>query len=189
MINDSCSQFKFQQFAESESQSDPLDVNVAGAGERRPIHRAAGSNHADIIKFLIGKGAIVDQVRQRLGLPRPFQLYTKRGGVRLCRLIFTWVAFLLFIFLQPDKSLRTAMHWAAIGGHTAAGQALADAGANLFAVTTSQMSVLHASSEAGRAGFSDFLVKRAGDKKNELFNARDASGKLAIELATMVPYN
>lgn len=40
-----------------------MDVNVAGAGERRPIHRAAGSNHADIIKFLIEKGAIVDQVR------------------------------------------------------------------------------------------------------------------------------
>jgi ankyrin repeat protein len=94
--------------------------------------------------------------------------------------------FFFSICSQPDKSLRTAMHWAAIGGHTAAGQALADAGANLFAMTTSQMSVLHASSEAGRAGFSDFLVKRAGDRKNELFNARDASGKLAIELATMV---
>jgi|AntAceMinimDraft_5_1070358.scaffolds.fasta_scaffold101620_1 ankyrin repeat protein len=78
------------------------------------------------------------------------------------------------------------MHWAAIGGHTAAGEALADAGANLFATTTSQMSVLHASCEAGRAGFAEFLIKRAGDRKKELFDARDADGKLAIELATLV---
>lgn len=39
-----------------------LDVNAPGAGDRRPIHRAAGSNHADVIKFLIERGAVVDQV-------------------------------------------------------------------------------------------------------------------------------
>lgn len=39
-----------------------VDVNAPGAGDRRPIHRAAGANHADIIKILIEKGAVVDQV-------------------------------------------------------------------------------------------------------------------------------
>lgn len=78
------------------------------------------------------------------------------------------------------------MHWAAIGGHKAAGETLAEAGANIFAITKSKMSVLHASSEAGRAGFAEFLIKRAGERKNELFDARDGDGKLAIELATLV---
>mmetsp|Transcript_59238 Transcript_59238/g.118876 ORF Transcript_59238/g.118876 Transcript_59238/m.118876 type:complete len:182 (+) Transcript_59238:283-828(+) len=38
----------------------PVDVNIAGASERRPIHRAAGANHVDIIKYLIQKGATID---------------------------------------------------------------------------------------------------------------------------------
>ena len=37
------------------------DPNVSGAGERRPIHRAAGANHCEIIKYLISKGAMVNQ--------------------------------------------------------------------------------------------------------------------------------
>ena len=39
-----------------------LDVNAPGAGDRRPIHRAAGANHVEVVKFLISRGAIVDQV-------------------------------------------------------------------------------------------------------------------------------
>lgn len=39
-----------------------VDVNAAGAGGRRPIHRAAGANHVDVIRFLLEKGAVVDQV-------------------------------------------------------------------------------------------------------------------------------
>ena len=38
-------------------------VNAPGAADRRPIHRAAAANHVEIIKYLVEKGAIVNQVR------------------------------------------------------------------------------------------------------------------------------
>ena len=42
-------------------EDDGIDVNAAGASERRPIHRAAGGNHADVVTYLIETGASVDQ--------------------------------------------------------------------------------------------------------------------------------
>jgi ankyrin repeat protein len=50
------------QVDEPEDPDNPPDINAAGASERRPIHRAAGGNHADIIKYLLEKGATVDIV-------------------------------------------------------------------------------------------------------------------------------
>ena len=46
---------------EPEDPEEPNDVNAPGAGDRRPIHRAAGANHVDVVTFLIEKGALVDQ--------------------------------------------------------------------------------------------------------------------------------
>ena len=40
-----------------------VDVNAAGAAERRALHRAAGGNHAELCTILIEKGADVNAVR------------------------------------------------------------------------------------------------------------------------------
>lgn len=40
-----------------------IDVNAPGAAERRPLHRAAGGNHAELITILVEKGADVNCVR------------------------------------------------------------------------------------------------------------------------------
>lgn len=57
------------------------------------MHRAAGGNHVEVCRYLLEKGAKVD---------------------------------------QPDKSGRTALHWAAISGHKEAAELLVASGACLF---------------------------------------------------------
>ncbi|CAM9365145.1 unnamed protein product [Phaeothamnion confervicola] len=42
-------------------ESGEIDVNAPGAADRRPLHRAAGGNHVDIMGFLLDKGAPIDQ--------------------------------------------------------------------------------------------------------------------------------
>lgn len=37
-------------------------MNESGASERRPLHRAAGSNQTQICELLIKKGATIEQV-------------------------------------------------------------------------------------------------------------------------------
>jgi len=132
-----------EQYEENET---AVDVNAAGAGGRRPIHRAAGSNSVDIIEYLLQQGALVDQV---------------------------------------DNNRRTALHWAAISGHTAAGRCLVSAGADILATTMSSMTPLHAACEGGRVEFVEFLLQSAkvADKFEEMCNARDSDGKLPLEHA------
>jgi len=38
-----------------------IEVDAPGAAERRPLHRAAGGNHLEVCKYLVEKGAVVDQ--------------------------------------------------------------------------------------------------------------------------------
>lgn len=44
-----------------------VDVNAAGAAERRPLHRAAGGNHTELVSILLEKGADVNCVRDMQG--------------------------------------------------------------------------------------------------------------------------
>ena len=60
-------------------------------------------------------------------------------------------------FAQVDKSGRTALHWAAIGGCTEAAKVLVEAGADPMARTASNMTALHASAEGGKVAFIEYI--------------------------------
>ena len=84
---------------------------------------------------------------------------------------------------QPDKSGRTALHWAAISGHKETTEYLISLKANVMATTTSKMTPLHGATEGGRVEIVRLLVTAAGDKKDEMCNMKDDTGKTPCDLA------
>ncbi len=48
---------KVKECVEGTGAEDKIDVNEAGAAERRAIHRAAGANHMAVVEYLHSKGA------------------------------------------------------------------------------------------------------------------------------------
>jgi len=49
-----------EEYLQNRSEDDEDMINAAGASDRRPLHRAAGSNQLDICEYLLSKGALVD---------------------------------------------------------------------------------------------------------------------------------
>mmetsp|Transcript_52040 Transcript_52040/g.156165 ORF Transcript_52040/g.156165 Transcript_52040/m.156165 type:complete len:179 (-) Transcript_52040:349-885(-) len=122
-----------------------MDINAAGASDRRPLHRAAGGNHEEIVEYLLMKGAAVD---------------------------------------ESDRSGRTPLHWAAINGHSQSALLLVTKGrANVLSTTDSQMTPLHSSAESGHATVVTVLAENAGERKMEMFDAKEAEGRTASMLA------
>lgn len=72
-----------------------------------------------------------------------------------------------------------------MGGHSEAGAALLDRGADITAATASGMTAMHAACEAGHTKFVEFLLERAPDKL-ALCAAKDNNGKVPCDLAVAV---
>jgi ankyrin repeat protein len=143
---------------------DPLDVNGAGAADRRPLHRAAGAGHLAICEYLVSKGAIVDAVSRD-------------------NFVFN---FLFKKYFQTDKSGRTSLHWAAISGHAPIVKYLLQQNANILAVTTNGMSALHGACEAGKVEVVKELlsfVANDEEKKSALSALKNQDNKTACEIA------
>jgi ankyrin repeat protein len=49
-----------EDYLQNRSEGDEDLVNSPGASDRRPLHRAAGSNQVEICEYLLSKGALVD---------------------------------------------------------------------------------------------------------------------------------
>ncbi|XP_049770078.1 poly [ADP-ribose] polymerase tankyrase-1-like [Schistocerca cancellata] len=76
-------------------------------------------------------------------------------------------------------SIRTALHWAARGGHVAAASCLIGAGAEVDARTSLQQSTpLHSAAQSGHAGVVRLLVGASADP-----NARDCRGRTPLHRA------
>ena len=85
-----------------------------------------------------------------------------------------------------DKSGRTPLHWAAIAGHVEVLQYLIGKGADIAAVTSSNMNILHAACEAQKAEVVKFCMEYLSDKdelREQLTNAKNGDGKIPFELA------
>ena len=78
------------------------------------------------------------------------------------------------------------MHWAAISGHTNIVKLLLDKGANLTAVTTTQMNALHGACEGGRvetvATIMEFVVTDEATK-TAITTGKNEEGKTAWDIA------
>ena len=74
----------------------------------------------------------------------------------------------LFFHDQPDKSGRTALHWAAISGHTDIVKFLLSKGANILAETGSKMNALHGAVEGGRVDTVRCLMEHVQNDVNSL---------------------
>jgi ankyrin repeat protein len=87
---------------------------------------------------------------------------------------------------QPDKSGRTALHWAAISGHTDIVKFLLEKGANIQAETSNKMNALHGAVEGGRVETVRALMEFVQGKdelKTALIIAKNGDEKTASELS------
>jgi len=84
---------------------------------------------------------------------------------------------------KADRSGRTPLHWASIGGGTSSASLLIENGANVLAETGSKATPLHFSVEKGNIDMVPLLANNAGNKKLELFRAQRDDGKTALNIA------
>lgn len=89
---------------------DGIDINAPGASDRRPLHRAVGAGHLDIISFLVERGASVDQPDKSGRTPLHWAAMTGSSHA---------VELLLRLGADPfmrSKSGKTTVHVAADSG-------------------------------------------------------------------------
>lgn len=85
-----------------------------------------------------------------------------------------------------DKSGRTALHWAAISGHSEVVQLLLSKGANILAETIQKTNVLHSAVEANRLETVKVImtfVSTEEEKKTALTMGKNAEEKTPWDIA------
>lgn len=85
-----------------------------------------------------------------------------------------------------DKSGRTALHWAAISGHSEIVKLLLEKGANILAETALKTNALHSAVEANRVETVRILMQHVAedaDKKTKLTMAKNSDEKTAWDIA------
>lgn len=154
--------------AASATSDEPINVNDPGASDRRALHRAAGAGHLELCQYFLDIGAEVDAVSGWLLL---------------------WVCtrnLFVFILFQQDKSGRTALHWAAISGHSEIVKLLVAKGANILATTNLKTNALHLAVEANRVDTVRVLMQLVADdaeKKTALTMAKNSDDKTSWDIS------
>ena len=87
---------------------------------------------------------------------------------------------------QIDKSGRTALHWAAISGHTEVVKLLLSKGSNILAESSNKMNALHMAVEAGRVETVRALMEFVAndeEKKTALTMAKNSEDKTPWDIS------
>ncbi len=137
---------------------EPIDINAPGAGDRRPIHRAAGANKVEIVQLLIEKGALVDQ--QDKSGRTAIHWAAISGHVQVGKILVESGANIAV----TTPSGMTPLHAACEGGHPAFVE---------FILKT----------VAEQDALADETVQGAETQMSKLYNTKDADGKLPFDLA------
>ena len=160
-----------------------IGINEPGASDRRALHRSAGAGHLQLCVYFIEKAAEIDLVSfssttQICILPKLCDSSEQyKSSLRITN---------PFPFLQADKSGRTALHWAAISGHTEIVRLLLEKGANIQAETGSKMNALHGAVEGGRIDTVRALMEFVQGKdelKLALTTAKNGDDKTAWDIS------
>ena len=86
---------------------------------------------------------------------------------------------------QTDKSGRTALHWAAIGGFAETCSFLLSNGADLYAKTATEMNALHAACEAQKIDVVKVMFAACPDDESKAkLSAETCEGKTAWDIAS-----
>ncbi len=101
------------------------DVNAANAHHVTPLLEATGQGHVEVVRHLVGRGALIDYTGMAEG--SPLMLAAFMGQVKILR---------LFLGAGADVNLampvggETALHMAAVTNQSAAAKCLLDGGAD-----------------------------------------------------------
>ena len=153
------------------------------------LHKAAHKGDIDELKkYIEGIELPEDEEKIDVNEPgaadrRPLHRSAGAGHMECCVYLLEQGAIIDCI----DKSGRTALHWAAISGHTEIVKLLLSHNADILAVTIdSKINALQGAVEAGRVDTIRALMEHVGDneeKKNFMCNNKNAEDKCAWDIA------
>lgn len=101
-----------EDYLQNRSDAEEDLVNAAGASDRRPLHRAAGSNQLEICEYLLSKGALVD-IQDSAGRT-PLHWATLNGHEEIVTFLATKAQ--ANLYLKTMEGGMTALHMSAENG-------------------------------------------------------------------------
>jgi ankyrin repeat protein len=168
--------FGFRDLAEHLIAKHPEHVNARQGGETTPIHAAASEGHTDILSLLIEHGA---DVNGRMDGDTPLHQASRKARLEAGQILLDHGADID----ARNRFNRTALAYAAVGGHVKFVRMLLDRGTVIDARDNRGRTALHFALEEGRTEVAQLLLEHGAD-----VNARNKFGQTPSELGSQSRY-